>query len=110
MLSNGGDTEGLFHSCFMHSMILFPDDSDVSIGQFLSTSYYARRGANGEQGQPVFDEFATAAGCGDLLGSQEVFKCLRALPIATILNATNPTPSVYGYSVRGSLDSGSNTR
>jgi acetylcholinesterase len=51
----------------------------------------------------VFDQFATDAGCENALGSAAVFDCLRELPIAAIQNATDRSPSVFGYSVRSVL-------
>ncbi|KAI0028478.1 carotenoid ester lipase precursor [Vararia minispora EC-137] len=78
LLTNDGDTEGLFRAAIV--------DSNLE----LATT-------DGVPGQKVFDEFARNAGCGDALRSLAVFDCLRMTPLDTIRNATDPTPGVLSY-------------
>jgi len=78
LLTNEGNTEGLFRAAFMNS------GSPVPAFEL-------------EQGQPFFNQFATDAGCAHLLGSVTVFDCLRKVPEATIRMAINESPNIFAY-------------
>ncbi|KAI0036275.1 carotenoid ester lipase precursor [Vararia minispora EC-137] len=78
MITNGGDTEGLFRAAFMQS------GSPLPSGPI-------------EDGQPYFDIFATVAGCAESLGSTAVFDCLRNVSTEVIRNATNATPGISSF-------------
>jgi len=77
MLTNNGDTEGLFRTAFMNSGSVLP------VGEL-------------EGGQVYFNQFVSDAGCVEYLGSTTVFDCLRNVPIETIRAAINRSPGFLG--------------
>ncbi|KAA1472207.1 alpha beta-hydrolase [Dentipellis sp. KUC8613] len=75
MLTNGGNTEGLFHAGFMESLTTLPV-GDVS------------------HGQPYYDALVEATGCGDSLDTLE---CLRQVPYDQLKPLIDRTPSFESY-------------
>ncbi|KZV67243.1 alpha/beta-hydrolase [Peniophora sp. CONT] len=78
MLTNGGNSEGLFRAAFMSS------------GGPISSGYI-------EDVQVPWDSFVTTAGCGDFLGDGSVFDCLRNVSLDAIRAAQDASGSVFGY-------------
>ncbi|KZV76147.1 alpha/beta-hydrolase [Peniophora sp. CONT] len=79
MVTNNGDSEGLFRGAFMQS------------GGTMSTGSV-------EDGQPFFDDLAVDAGCGSSLGSIAVFDCLRNASLADLRSALKPSRNLFDYS------------
>jgi len=77
MVTNGGDTEGLFRGAFMESGALLPD-GDISIGQ------------------QDYDNLVREAGCA---GAEDTLECLRQLPLPAFKEAMNASPTVRSYRV-----------
>ncbi|KZV76829.1 carotenoid ester lipase precursor [Peniophora sp. CONT] len=71
MLTNGGNTEGLFHAAWMHS------GAPIPTGPI-------------ENGQKFWDAYLNSTGCTD---GADVFDCLRTLSTADIQSAMNKAPS-----------------
>jgi acetylcholinesterase len=80
MITNNGDTEGLFRSAFLES------------GYMHSTGSL-------EDAQQYWDIYANAAGCGDSLGSAVVFDCLRNASTETLRTAAFQTPNYNSFEV-----------
>lgn len=78
MLTNGGNTEGLFHGAFMQSGAPIPV-GDLTLGQ------------------KHYDTLVTDTGCSAAADSLE---CLRQVPLSTLRAAVDSFPSVFGYQVR----------
>ncbi|KZV76204.1 carotenoid ester lipase precursor [Peniophora sp. CONT] len=78
MVANNGDNEGLFRGAFMQSG--GPIDTGVL-----------------EDGQALFDDFATAVGCGSALRSAVIFDCFRNASIADIRSAIQASQNVFDY-------------
>ncbi|KZV67208.1 carotenoid ester lipase precursor [Peniophora sp. CONT] len=78
MLTNGGDTEGLFRAAFMSSGGPLPTGSVEHV-------------------QDRWDNFATIAGCGDFLGKASVFECLRNASLEDIRAGQDASGSIFGY-------------
>ncbi|KAG0698057.1 Alpha/Beta hydrolase protein [Suillus ampliporus] len=74
MLTNGGNTEGLFHAAWMESG--FP----VSLGNIT-------------RGQAHYDFMVNATGCGHY---PDTLECLRTVPYETFISAIQ-TPTFLGY-------------
>lgn len=77
MITNGGDTEGLFRAAFMESGAPIPV-GDISHGQM----YY--------------DNIAAETGCS---GSSDTLACLRTVPYADLKAAMDHAPGFFGYQV-----------
>ncbi|KAN0142053.1 Alpha/Beta hydrolase fold [Lactarius tabidus] len=75
MVTNGGNTEGLFRAAFMQSGSPTPT-SDITAGQ------------------PYYDFLVESTGCS---GSSDTLECLRETPYDTLKAAVNKTPSVFSY-------------
>ncbi|VDC07067.1 unnamed protein product [Peniophora sp. CBMAI 1063] len=78
MLTNGGDTEGLFRTAFMSSGGALPTGTVENV-------------------QDRWDNFVTIAGCGSFLGGSSVFDCLRNASLEAILAGQDASGSVFGY-------------
>jgi carboxylesterase type B len=82
MLTNGGDTEGLFHGAFMQSGAPLPV-GDLTLGQ------------------KHYDMLVADTGCSS---AADTLECLRQAPFSILKAAVDSLPSVFGYQVRnGSL-------
>ena len=79
MLTNGGDTEGLFHGAFMQSGAPIPV-GDIS------------------RGQPEYDQLVQDTSCGN---ASDTLECLRTVPYDTLKEAVNRSPSIVSAQVRG---------
>ncbi|KZV67209.1 carotenoid ester lipase precursor [Peniophora sp. CONT] len=81
MVTNGGDTEGLFRGAFMQSG---------------SPSWFGSNTMS--DGQTSFGQFANATGCGGFLGNVTVFDCLRNVSIADFRSAIQASQDIFDYS------------
>lgn len=77
MVTNGGDTEGLFRAAFMQSGSPFP------VGDIT-------------HGQHYYDYMVDHTGC---LGASDTLQCLREVPYAQLKAAMDSTPAVFNYEV-----------
>lgn len=77
MLTNGGNTEGLFHGAFMQSGAPIPV-GDLTLGQ------------------KHYDTLVADAGCSNAADSLE---CLRGIPLSTLRAAVDNSPSIFSYQV-----------
>ncbi|KAG0699983.1 Alpha/Beta hydrolase protein [Suillus ampliporus] len=75
MVTNGGNTEGLFRAAFMHSGAPFP------IGDIA-------------QGQHNYDFIVNQTGC---TGFSDTLQCLREVPYNTLLSAVHELPHLLSY-------------
>ncbi|EIW81507.1 alpha beta-hydrolase [Coniophora puteana RWD-64-598 SS2] len=75
MLTNGGDTEGLFRAAFMQS------GSPIPVGDIT-------------HGQPYYDFLVDQTGC---TGSNNTLECLRDVEYEALINAINETPNILSY-------------
>ncbi|TFY81774.1 hypothetical protein EWM64_g2237 [Hericium alpestre] len=75
MITNGGDTEGLFRAAFMES------GSPIPVGDI-------------SHGQPYYDDLVERTGCS---GSSDTLQCLREVPYSTLKDAMNKSPSIFAY-------------
>jgi len=75
MITNGGDTEGLFRAAFMQSGSPQPT-SDITAGQ------------------PYYDFLVESTNCSC---SSDTLECLRDAPFEQLVDAINLTPSVFSY-------------
>ncbi|KAI0365187.1 carotenoid ester lipase precursor [Pilatotrama ljubarskyi] len=75
MLTNGGNTEGLFRAGWMES------------GSALPTGDFSKL-------QPTFDFIASETGCAS---ARDVLACLRKVPAAVIKAAMDQTPTFLGF-------------
>ncbi|KAF8895233.1 carotenoid ester lipase precursor [Infundibulicybe gibba] len=75
MLSNGGNTEGLFRAAFMES------GSPGPVGDIT-------------HGQQYYDAIVAQTGCS---GSSDTLACLRTVPYAKLKAAINLSPSIFAY-------------
>jgi len=83
MVTNGGDTEGLFRGAFMESGALLPS-GDTNLGQ------------------QDYDNLVQAAGCA---GAKDTLECLQRVPFPTLKEAVSMSPTVRSYRVcHDSLD------
>lgn len=78
MVTNGGDTEGLFHGAFMESGAPKPT-SDIT------------------DGQPFYDALVEQLGCTE---SEDTLECLRHAPYKELKAAMDASPGLSGYEVR----------
>ena len=77
MVTNGGDTEGLFRGAFMESGAVNPS-GDVT------------------QGQEDYNDLVRATGC---TGAEDTLECLRQLPYSTLMEALSKAPTFLSYRV-----------
>jgi len=75
MLTNGGNTEGLFRAGFMQS------GSPIPVGDIT-------------HGQKYYDFLVDQTGCAS---SSDTLQCLRNVPYATLKAAMDDTPSIFSY-------------
>ena len=78
MITNGGDTEGLFRGAFMESGAVLPN-GDISLGQ------------------QDYDDLVRAAGCA---GAEDTLECLRQVPFPALKEVVNASPTFLSYRVR----------
>lgn len=78
MVTNGGNTEGLFRGAFMQS------GSPIPVGDITN-------------GQPFYDALVSQTGC---QGSSDTLQCLRQAPFATLKKAVDNSPSIFSPQVR----------
>jgi acetylcholinesterase len=77
MVTNGGNTEGLFHGAFMESGAVIPM-GDISLGQH------------------DYDDLVRETGCD---GAEDTLECLRQLPFSTFKEAMDMSPGLISYRV-----------
>ena len=77
MLTNGGNTEGLFRGAFMQS------GSPIPTGDI-------------ENGQGDYDKLVAQTGC---TGAKDTLQCLREVPFAILQKAVDASPGVTSYQV-----------
>jgi len=77
MVTNGGNTEGLFRAAFMES------GSPIPMGDIT-------------HGQGFYDFIVDQTGCA---GSSDTLQCLREVPYDLLMNAINQTPNIMSYQV-----------
>lgn len=77
LLTNGGDTEGLFRGAFMESGSPIPT-SDMS------------------GGQTTYDTLVKETDCA---GSSDTLQCLREVPYDEFLAAMDRTPNIFSWEV-----------
>ncbi|KAL1742048.1 Alpha/Beta hydrolase protein [Schizophyllum fasciatum] len=75
MLTNDGDTEGLFRGAVMNS------GSPIPVGDITN-------------GQMWYDQLVEATGCA---GNKDTLQCLREVPYKDLKDAQNNTPFVFSY-------------
>ena len=77
MVTNGGNTEGLFRAAFMQS------GSPIPVGDI-------------SHGQKYYDAIVNETGCS---GAADTLQCLRDLPYATLKDAVDNSPMIFTYQV-----------
>ncbi|ETW82195.1 Esterase/Lipase [Heterobasidion irregulare TC 32-1] len=75
MVTNGGNTEGLFRAAFMQS------GSPIPVGDI-------------SHGQKYYDAIVNETGCS---GAADTLQCLRDLPYATLKDAVDNSPMIFTY-------------
>ncbi|EIW81508.1 alpha beta-hydrolase [Coniophora puteana RWD-64-598 SS2] len=75
MLTNGGNTEGLFRAGFMQS------GSPIPVGDITL-------------GQQYYDFLVDQTGCAS---SDDTLECLRGVEYETLMDAINQTPNIFSY-------------
>ncbi|CAL1698298.1 unnamed protein product [Somion occarium] len=75
MVTNGGDTEGLFHGAFMQS------GSPIPVGDITD-------------GQNFYDALVSETGCA---GSSDTLQCLREAPFDTLKAAVDDSPGIFSF-------------
>ena len=78
MVTNGGDTEGLFRGAFMESGAVLPN-GDITLGQ------------------QDYDNLVRAAGCA---GAEDTLECLRQVSFPALKEAVTTIPTFLSYRVR----------
>ena len=78
MITNGGDTEGLFRAGWMES------------GSALPTDDFSKM-------QPTFDFIVAETGCASV---NDPLECLREVPAEVITAAMDKTPTFLSFQVR----------
>ena len=81
MMTNGGDTEGLFRGAFMHS------GSPIPVGDITD-------------GQHDYDTLVAETGCS---GAADTLQCLREVPFNTLKAAVDKSPGIFAPQVCHSL-------
>ncbi|PFH48025.1 hypothetical protein AMATHDRAFT_66371 [Amanita thiersii Skay4041] len=77
MITNDGDTEGLFHAAFMQS------GSPIPFGWI-----------DGKHGQRYWDAMMVDTGCG---GQEDEIECLRQMPFDELMTAINKSPDIFDW-------------
>jgi cholinesterase len=77
MLTNGGDTEGLFRAAVMQS------GAPIPVGDI-------------ENGQIYYDAIVDGTGCS---GATDTLQCLRTVPYAKLKAAVDDTPNILSFQV-----------
>ena len=77
MLTNGGNTEGLFRGAFMES------GSPIPVGDIT-------------EGQAYYNTLVNLTGCSD---ASNTLECLRGVSYDTLMDAINTTPNLFSYMV-----------
>ena len=77
MLTNGGNTEGLFRGAFMQS------GSPIPVGDIT-------------HGQNDYNALVKATGCA---GAADTLQCLREVPYATLKKAVDSSPGIFSPQV-----------
>ena len=77
MVTNGGNTEGLFRGAFMHS------GSPLPVGPIT-------------EGQVYYDAIVSQTGCS---GASDTLACLRTVPYDVLKDAANASPGIFSYQV-----------
>lgn len=77
MITNGGDTEGLFRGGFMES------GSPIPVGDI-------------SHGQKYYDAIVEETGCSS---SSDTLACLRTVEYSTLKAAINNSPGIFSYQV-----------
>ncbi|KAI0754517.1 carotenoid ester lipase precursor [Daedaleopsis nitida] len=75
MVTNGGDTEGLFRGAFMQS------GSPIPVGDL-------------SHGQGDYDAIVAQTGCS---GASDTLQCLRHVPFETLKKAVDKSPGIFSY-------------
>ncbi|EGN97860.1 hypothetical protein SERLA73DRAFT_109097 [Serpula lacrymans var. lacrymans S7.3] len=75
MLTNGGDTEGLFRAAYMQS------GSPIPVGDIT-------------KGQTYYDFLVDQTGCS---GALDTLQCLREVPYDILKSAVDRTPNIFSY-------------
>ncbi|KAJ3988381.1 Alpha/Beta hydrolase protein [Lentinula detonsa] len=75
MVTNGGNTEGLFRAAFMQS------GSPIPVGDITD-------------GQAYYDDLVEATGCS---GSGDTLNCLRGVDYSVLKAAVDATPGIFAY-------------
>ena len=83
MLSNGGNTEGLFRGAFMQS------GAPIPVGDITN-------------GQDSYDKLVQDAGCGS---ASDTLDCLRQLPYDKLKGAMDQSASIFSYQVNYTFSS-----
>lgn len=83
LVTNGGDTEGLFHAAIMQS------------GTVLQN-----RDIADDESQAIYDDFVYRAGCS---GANDTLTCLRELPYKEFYDVMNSTYGAFTFKVCGYL-------
>lgn len=81
MLTNGGDTEGLFRAAFMESGSPVPT-ADIT------------------EGQKYYDAIVDQVGCS---GSSDTLDCLRQVPYSKLKTAADASPGIFAYQVNSCI-------
>lgn len=84
MVTNGGDTDGLFRAAFMQSGVF------TGLGDM-------------EEGQHYYDEFVARVGCAK---APDSLACLRQVPYEKIKAGMDASRGFFGYEVRCTLSTG----
>jgi acetylcholinesterase len=77
MITNGGNTEGLFRAGVMQS------GSPIPVGDISN-------------GQKYYDDLVSRTGC---LGQTDTLQCLRSVPYEKLKAAVDVSPSIFAYQV-----------
>ncbi|KAK7688643.1 hypothetical protein QCA50_008181 [Cerrena zonata] len=75
MVTNGGNTEGLFRGAFMQS------GSPIPVGDIT-------------HGQKFYDAIVAETGCSS---ASDTLQCLREVPFDTLMDAVNDSPGIFAY-------------
>lgn len=81
MITNGGNTEGLFRAAVMES------GAPIPVGDI-------------EKGQVYYDAIVRDTECA---GAADTLQCLRTVPYDRLKAAIDDTPSIFAYQVRSDL-------
>lgn len=87
MVTNGGNTEGLFRGAFMQS------GSPIPVGDI-------------SHGQGDYDALVAQTGCA---GAADTLQCLRHVPFETLKKAVDKSPGIFSYEVSNGWSHGLHT-